>query len=85
MGQDEAIDQAARHAGETWAVARRDELASDQRAIADGWPGTVSEARALVSQALGRDNKLSYEQLGRAARIAYRTARDVWLLMLRGR
>jgi hypothetical protein len=80
MSEDDAIDEAARHAGDAWATARRDELAGAGRAIAAGWPGTLSEARALVSKVLGRSGTVSDEQLGRAARIAYRTAREAWLL-----
>jgi len=83
MSEDEAIDEAARHAGDAWAAARRDELAGAGRAIADGWPGTISEARAVVLEALGRSRALSHEQRDRAARIAFRTAREAWLLMLR--
>jgi hypothetical protein len=83
MNKDDAIDEAARHAGDAWAVARRAELAGAGRVIGDGWPGTISEARALVAKALGRSRTLSYQQLDRAARIAYRTAREAWRLMPR--
>jgi hypothetical protein len=83
------IDDAARREGDVWAASRRDALVDAGRTLADGWPGTISEARVRVAGAIGRElaeramRALSYEELDQAARLAFRTARGAWLHMIR--
>jgi hypothetical protein len=67
-------------AGEAWASAFADDLRSRRRAVAGGWPGTMTEARARVlATVTARGVAVSVEQLRELARTAYDAARAAWL------
>lgn len=64
-----------------WATASADALRRADRAVAGGWPGTMTESRALVLAALREDgcgDAISVERLRALSRIAYRSARAAW-------
>jgi hypothetical protein len=76
------LERAAADAGERWARARIADLRAERRAPAGGWPGTLSEARAL-SRAIrpfaeGSHESLTAEELELVARKAYACARSAW-------
>jgi hypothetical protein len=83
--RDRVVDAAARDAGDRWAAACRDELAKEGRLVEGGWPGTLSEARVRVASHVGHAlvelamPALTYDELGRAARLTYERARSAWL------
>jgi hypothetical protein len=71
--------------GLAWARRCRADLLEEQRPAAGGWPGTMSEARAVVANRLASERKVfalefpndaEREQL---ARVAYGSARRDWL------
>ena len=78
------LERAATDAGEQWARARIADLRAERRAAAGGWPGTLSEARAISrSFALRPFAKSSLspptaEELELVARKAYACARSAW-------
>jgi hypothetical protein len=65
----------------SWVRRRIEELVTEGRAVAGGWPGTMREARACVRFELAREGLLpaSHEDIERAAKRAYTCARDAWL------
>lgn len=80
-----SIEQSAAAIGRVWAACCRDDLHSEGRPAAGGWPGTLSEARARVGRVLvveirGRRNQVTITNAERelAARAAYSSARDEW-------
>lgn len=87
MRQD-ILDTTAKRAGGVWALARRQELAAEGRLVEGGWPGTIGEARVRAAGAIRgilvekSMVALTYEELGRAARLTYDEARRAWLSML---
>jgi hypothetical protein len=79
-----ALEQAAIGAGTQWAECCRVELKRQGRAIAGGWPGTISEARTRVALAWSRAHRkhrpaITHEELGWLARTAYEQAKRDWL------
>lgn len=79
------VEQVANSAGELWASWWRAELERQGRAVAGGWPGTLSEARARVLEAVLPEvrklgmREMSFEERELAAKILYATARRRWL------
>ena len=87
----EAILRAAPAAvGAAWARDVSASLAHEGRSVEGGWPGTIVEARALISSHLrtelvGRDmRQASSEELAAAAARTYEEARTAWLALERG-
>jgi len=76
-----SVVRAARGAGARWAEQQRELLAREGRLPEGGWPGTLSEARAIAaSLSLTRTSPLSAEELTLAAREAYNQAKGAWNL-----
>lgn len=79
------LERSARDIGERWARGWREELRSDDRPAAGGWPGTVAQARGRAREHLCAELARlrlagpSPEELERAARLTYARARAVWL------
>lgn len=79
------VERTSSSAGEVWARWWRAELERQGRAAAGGWPGTLSEARARVLEAVLPDLKkhgigeLSFDERELAAKTVYATARRRWL------
>lgn len=79
------LERAAATTGEAWARGWLDELRSEGRAAAGGWPGTMTQARSRVRPRLVTDlarerlEGLTVVELESAARATYAQARDVWL------
>lgn len=77
--------------GTAWATALCANLAHEGRSVEGGWPGTIIEARALISRHLrieleGRDMRQpSSEELVAAAAATYERARAAWLAIERRR
>jgi hypothetical protein len=84
------LERSATAGGEQWARGWRDELASDHRRAAGGWPGTIAQARvcarAHLSAELARLRLAgpSPAELEQAARLTYDRARAVWLALAHG-
>ena len=62
--------------GEQWALALRRELVRDGRAVAGGWPGTMTEAVTKVRCRLIGD--APREQEWELAQAMYHAAREAW-------
>ena len=86
-GSDEArraeLDAATAAIAEAWALRAQRELRAQGREVAGGWPGTMTEARAVTlayfSSAAGASlAPLTREELEHAARAANARARAVW-------
>lgn len=79
------VEQVAKTAGEVWARWWRAELERQGRAVAGGWPGTMSESRARVFEAVLPEvqklgiRDLAFEERELAAKVLYATARRHWL------
>src|SRR5438128_2449555 len=79
------LREAALAAGHWWFAAWREDLSHAGRAVEGGWPGTLSEARALsarfVREALKsrRARTATNEELTWATRVTYAEARRTWL------
>lgn len=79
------VERTASAAGESWARWWRSELERQGRAVAGGWPGTLSEARARVLEAVLPEVKklgiqeLTFDEREAAAKTLYATARRRWL------
>ena len=78
------LEETATHTGDTWCADWLRELASRGRVAEGGWPGTVTEARGLVSLTL-RDalvaNRFAFateEELRSATVMTYAAARKRW-------
>ena len=70
--------------GQAWAQRVRGELRREQRVIAGGWPGTITEARAharvcLEGAGANRRGAQSVDELEWVARVTYGRAREEWL------
>lgn len=85
----EALDHDLRARAEllglTWAEGWFERVEREQRAVAGGWPGTMSEARAQVVQALvpwllerGKWPSPDVTNFEATARIVYTAARTAW-------
>jgi hypothetical protein len=77
--------------GVEWATALCETTTKEGRAVEGGWPGTLPEARSLVTSRLN-DNlaarhrrPLTESELGEATNAAYARARQVWLDVARAR
>lgn len=79
------VVQAAVSAGDVWAKWWRAELERQGRQVAGGWPGTLSEARARVIEAVLPEvrklgmREMTFEERELAAKTLYATARRRWL------
>ncbi|MCC6527678.1 MAG: hypothetical protein IT373_33845 [Polyangiaceae bacterium] len=71
--------------GAGWASTSREEFLQQRRAVAGGWPGTLSEARLRVRWYFDTTSgarqlaPLSRDELEWAARATYASAREAWL------
>lgn len=78
------LEEGAVLAGERWADGWCESLRRQGRRPAGGWPGTVSEARALVvahfSTAL-RGHGLTHEELESVTKTSYARAKHRWLAL----
>ena len=72
-------------AGRKWAGAWKRDIVSEGRAVAGGWPGTITQARAKVYAHIHpilRDKGMrlpSTSENEETARALYRCAREFWL------
>jgi hypothetical protein len=76
-----ALERAADDAGTSWAMGWADALLLEGRAVAGGWPGTMSEARARVvncTRVMQKGVSLSESSLDVLSRRAYLTAKAAW-------
>ena len=79
------LERAAITVGETWARGWLEELGSEGRSAAGGWPGTITQARSrvravvAVELARARFQPAAADEVDRTARAAYARARAVWL------
>ena len=82
--RDSLLEQAALDVARTWDKECRVELAREGRPVEGGWPGTMPEARMRAGAHVARMlvdksmTALTYDELGRVARIAYDAARRSW-------
>jgi len=80
-----ALERMALATGEQWALSYRAEVRESGRAIAGGWPGTLSEARARVAGACSRTaskqrwTNVTPAELDWLAKAAYAMAKRRWL------
>ena len=75
-----ALQRAVQGAGEAWAVDSANALRDEGRQVTGGWPGTISEARQRVRTcALLQGVCMTSEDLEVLTRVAYETAKKVWL------
>lgn len=75
-----ALQRAVQGAGEAWAVDSANALRDEGRQVTGGWPGTISEARQRVRTcALLQGVCMNSEDLETLTRVAYETAKKVWL------
>lgn len=83
--EDSSIDAAAERLGRWWAAEVRQELAVLHRCVEGGWPGTVSQARALalahlhgpLSRRMAASKRVLRQE--RSVVVLYAAARDTWL------
>lgn len=77
------LERLAIEAADAWIEWWKRELEQQGRAMAGGWPGTLSEARARVAAhiatALGKDHVLDTVTLDALMHCTYKTARSSWL------
>ena len=76
------LEQGAIATGERWADGWCESLRKQGRRASGGWPGTLSEARALVAAYFMtelRGSALTYEELECATKISYARAKHQWL------
>ena len=77
-----ALERAVEAAGHAWAIEWADALRREGRAVAGGWPGTLSEARVRVvacARQAGRQRTTTHAELERLTKKAYEAARTSWL------
>jgi hypothetical protein len=78
------LAETSKQLGTAWAGEWFEELRVQGRAIAGGWPGTMSEARSRVrfnvdAQLTARAMPpLSHSELAETAQITYESARALW-------
>lgn len=74
-----SIVRAAKDAGARWAERQREALERDGRLPEGGWPGTLSEAKAIAAslRASGA-RQLTAEEVAWAARETYACAKLAW-------
>jgi hypothetical protein len=78
------LERLAVSEGQTWATLTREQVHSEQRRAAGGWPGTLSEARArvafMVPNLAERGLRpMTTGEREHAAKVIYATARSAWL------
>lgn len=79
------LEEGSLSAGTRWASSFRAELLSQGRAASGGWPGTMREARARVTEVVVPELRsrgsieLTPEEHEQAARATYAAARRDWL------
>jgi hypothetical protein len=79
------LEQRSIRVGMSWAASCRRDLLAARRAVAGGWPGTLSEARARVFELIPADERarglapLTTAEREWAARAVYAAARRDWL------
>lgn len=77
-----ALERAVEAAGHAWAIEWADALRREGRAVAGGWPGTLSEARVRVvacARQSGRQRTTTHAEIERLTKKAYEAARNSWL------
>jgi hypothetical protein len=78
-----ALERAALMEANAWVVRVLDALAKQERAVAGGWPGTVSEARVLVLSRIAPNaapgSAVTAAELEALVRLTYVTAKKAWL------
>ncbi len=77
-----SLDELAVLAGRDWAISTVSQLASCERAIAGGWPGTLSEAGRLLlarMSAAGMRQRPEGDEISRLTRLTYTTAKAEWI------
>jgi len=77
-----ALERAVEAAGHAWAIEWADALRREGRAVAGGWPGTLSEARVRVvacARQAGRQRTTTHAEIERLTKKAYEAARTSWL------
>jgi hypothetical protein len=82
--RDEALGSLrgkAEAAGLAWARASAEAVQREGRVVAGGWPGTVSEAKALAGECArrARVRALGPRELRELTRLVYAAARRNWL------
>jgi hypothetical protein len=79
------MEQVARRVGRKWATEYRESLVQDHRAPTGGWPGTLTEARAVAHRSACADGArnclsgLTAIEKELFARLINTFARSVWL------
>jgi hypothetical protein len=74
------LARTADHAARVWADHCMNAIRAEGRALAGGWPGTISEARGWSSAELaGHGLHATHDELDWLARTTYARAREVWL------
>ena len=87
VGLPPLLSQSALEVAERWALRVRMEALQEQRVTMGGWPGTLSEARAVVvGQLLPGLSAEGRREVGlvdreQMARFVYRSARSWWRRM----
>ena len=74
-----AIERRVIDNARAWAVEWAAQLRKDGRSASGGWPGTMSEARARVSQCVGGSSVLPPSTFDALIKLSYATAKKVWL------
>jgi hypothetical protein len=73
------LEQAAVAAAEAWAGLCMHTLRAEGRAVAGGWPGTMSEARGWARAKLAvKGMTPTHDELEWLVRTTYALARDTW-------
>ena len=74
----------AEDVGRAWAVALVDSMREQDRDVAGGWPGTMTEASGRIFAALrasGRAENVSHGDLRALSSAAYRAAQAHWRIV----
>jgi len=85
VGPPAWLEKATAQAGRAWSQRTRAVLLRERRLPAGGWPGTLTEARAIALDCLSKtfataNTAASLEELELAARLVNASARDHWLV-----
>ena len=79
------LDREAPSVGVEWAAALCETTRKEGRLVAGGWPGTLLEARLLVTSRLNHDlaakhlKPLTEDELDAATNVTYARAKQEWL------
>jgi hypothetical protein len=76
------LERAAADVAAAWVGSMMDELRTEGRAVAGGWPGTLREGRGRVRSelALRGLDPTTFDELEQAVRQTYALARRRWLV-----